>query len=134
MINTYGLPMIGLEDAAKATVNWPDRGYCSIIRYDPEDGKVWCSEATTDQLAGKFDVFRTARHVSAQRIADEIAEHMRRQSMTPQARYDADNTVRVTLKLNRKTDADIIAQLEKQPNKQGYIKSAIRASIARDSN
>ena len=46
---------------------------------------------------------------------------------TPQARYDAANTVTVTLKLNRKTDADIIAVLDAQPNRQGYIKQALRA-------
>lgn len=45
---------------------------------------------------------------------------------TPQARYDAANTVSVTLKLNRRTDADIIAALDAQPNRQGYIKQAIR--------
>lgn len=48
----------------------------------------------------------------------------------PQRRYDAANAVHVPLKLNRKTDADIIALLEKQPSKQGYIKAALRALIA----
>lgn len=42
------------------------------------------------------------------------------------AKYDAENTKSFLLKLNKKTDADIIAFLEKQPNKQGYIKSLIR--------
>lgn len=47
----------------------------------------------------------------------------------PQRRYDAEHAVHVPIKLNRKTDADIIALLEKQPSKQGYIKSALRAII-----
>lgn len=46
-----------------------------------------------------------------------------------QQRYDADNTVRVSLKFNKKTDADIIAVLEKSPNKQTLIKMAIREFI-----
>ena len=49
--------------------------------------------------------------------------------LTPQARYDAVNTVQVPLKLNRKTDADIIQALDKQPNRQGYIKQALREYI-----
>lgn len=44
-------------------------------------------------------------------------------------RYDAENTVQIHLKLNRKTDADIIARLE-QMGKQGYIKTLIREDIA----
>lgn len=43
------------------------------------------------------------------------------------AKYDADNTVRITLKLNKKTDADIIQKLEPEPNKNAYIKSKLRA-------
>ena len=42
------------------------------------------------------------------------------------AKYDADNTVRITLKLNKKTDADIIQKLESEPNKNAYIKAKLR--------
>lgn len=42
------------------------------------------------------------------------------------AKYDAENTKSFLLKLNKKTDADIIAFLENQPNKMGYIKQLIR--------
>lgn len=42
------------------------------------------------------------------------------------AKYDAGNTVRVTLKLNKKTDADIIHKLESEPNKSAYIKAKLR--------
>lgn len=42
------------------------------------------------------------------------------------AKYDAKNTTKLTLKLNRKTDADIIAKLDKQKNKSSYVKEAIR--------
>lgn len=50
----------------------------------------------------------------------------------PQARYDAENAVRISLKLNRKTDADILARLEAMPSKQGYIKGLIRADIEKE--
>lgn len=43
-----------------------------------------------------------------------------------QERYDKENTVNVKLKLNKKTDADIIRKLEEVGNKQGYIKQLIR--------
>ena len=43
-----------------------------------------------------------------------------------QAKYDKDNTVQVKLKLNKKTDADIIDFLSRKDNKQGYIKDLIR--------
>lgn len=50
----------------------------------------------------------------------------------PQARYDATHTVRVALKLNRETDADILAKLDTEPSKQGYIKALIRADIEKN--
>lgn len=44
-------------------------------------------------------------------------------------KYDAATAVQVMLKLNRKTDADILAKLEEVGNKQGYIKKLIREDI-----
>lgn len=43
--------------------------------------------------------------------------------------YQRENIQRVAVKLNRVHDADILEHLEKQANKQGYIKSLIRADI-----
>lgn len=48
------------------------------------------------------------------------------------ARYDAAHTRQIVLKLNRRTDADILHKLDSEPNKQGYIKQLIRADIAQD--
>jgi len=45
------------------------------------------------------------------------------------AKYDAQHTTRVFIKLNKETDADILQHLEQVPNKQGYIKSLIRKDI-----
>lgn len=41
-------------------------------------------------------------------------------------KYDAENTKSFLLKLNKKTDADIIAHLEQQSNKLAYLKKLIR--------
>ena len=43
--------------------------------------------------------------------------------------YDKKHTKQIKLKLNLRTDADILEQLESLPNKQGYIKSLIRKDI-----
>ena len=50
-------------------------------------------------------------------------------SKAAQERYDKQNTVFVGLKLNKKTDADIIALLEKSDNKQGTIKNILKNFI-----
>lgn len=44
-------------------------------------------------------------------------------------KYDKVNTKQVKLKLNVKTDADIIEALELSGNKQGYIKKLIREDL-----
>ena len=43
-----------------------------------------------------------------------------------------ENTVHFGFRLQRRTDADILEKLESVPNRQGYIKDAIRAAIARE--
>jgi len=48
------------------------------------------------------------------------------------AKYDAANTVQLKLKLNKKTDHDILERLEASGNKQGYIKKLIREDINKD--
>lgn len=46
-------------------------------------------------------------------------------------KYDKNNTKPIMIKLNKKTDADILEQLEKIGNRQGYIKQLIREDIKR---
>lgn len=58
--------------------------------------------------------------------------------MTPaekraKAKYDESNTVQIKLKLNIKTDRDILEALERSGNKQGYIKELIRKDLKRKS-
>ena len=44
-------------------------------------------------------------------------------------KYEAANTVQIKLKLNRRTDADVLQRLADVGNKQGYIKALIREDI-----
>ena len=44
-------------------------------------------------------------------------------------KYDAANTTQIHLKLNNKTDADILDYLGRLDNVQGFIKTAIRCQI-----
>lgn len=46
-------------------------------------------------------------------------------------RWDKENTTMVTMKLNKKKDADIIEKLNSVEHKQTYIKGLIRADIAK---
>lgn len=48
-------------------------------------------------------------------------------------RYDEKNTRQIVMKLNLKTDADILAKLDNVENRQGYIKRLIRDDMARKS-
>lgn len=43
--------------------------------------------------------------------------------------YDRENTTRINLKLNNRTDADIINRLQTVDNIQGYIKQLIREDM-----
>lgn len=47
----------------------------------------------------------------------------------PQKKYDQSNTVQLKLKLNKKTDADILEWMETLDNKQGMIKKILRQYI-----
>lgn len=44
-------------------------------------------------------------------------------------KYDKNNTKQIKLKLNLKTDKDILDKLNSVGNKQGYIKKLIRNDI-----
>lgn len=44
-------------------------------------------------------------------------------------RYDKQHTKQIALKLNKKTDADVLARLGRVGNMQGYIKKLIREDI-----
>ena len=48
--------------------------------------------------------------------------------------YDEKNTVRISLKLNSNTDADILSMLQAKKNKQGYIKELLKNDLDRVSS
>ena len=56
---------------------------------------------------------------------------MPKKSSISHARYDSVNCRTYGLKLNKKTDADIIEKLASVPTMQGYIKQLIRDDISR---
>lgn len=47
-------------------------------------------------------------------------------------KYNAANTKLLQIRLNLKTDADIIAHLETVPSKMGYVKDLIRADMKKN--
>ena len=49
-----------------------------------------------------------------------------------QAKFKKTGTRRFTFELNRNTDADIIAYLEKQENRQGLLKQLVRDHMKRN--
>ena len=49
-----------------------------------------------------------------------------------QKKYDKEHTKGIYIKLNLRTDVDIIRWFWKQPSKQGAIKRLIREEIARE--
>ena len=49
------------------------------------------------------------------------------------AKYDAAHTRQIVLKLNEKTDKDILQKLDAQKNRPGYIKDLIRRDIKEQS-
>ena len=48
-----------------------------------------------------------------------------------QAKYDARNTRQVHIKLNLRTDKDVLEKLDEVQSKQGYIKRLIREDLAK---
>lgn len=52
--------------------------------------------------------------------------------LTPQERYAKKYKKQFKIDCVTRTEADIIEKLESVPNKAGYIKSLIRADIAKD--
>jgi len=50
-----------------------------------------------------------------------------------QAKYDKAHTTGFYMKLNIRTDIDVIRWLQKQASKQGAVKKLIREEIARES-
>lgn len=82
-MNTYNLKMEGLEEASKATCDWPrNSGGHTQIFYDRGTGRVLTRDHVGENSWSEFRdpaiirVGDTDRHVSAQKIADWIFEEV----------------------------------------------------------
>lgn len=64
---------------------------------------------------------------TAKRVTQKAYEQ--RTKHAAQQKYNKNNIQRVVVNLNQKTDAAIIAHIEKQPNKQGYLKSLVKKDM-----
>lgn len=49
-----------------------------------------------------------------------------------QKKYDAENVYQFSVRLSRKTDAEIIAALEEADSRQGLVREALRAWVRGD--
>ena len=57
---------------------------------------------------------------------------MEKRKETPQERYMKAHTINVNIRLMKNTEQDLIEKLFSVPNKSGYIKSLIRADMAKE--
>ena len=65
------------------------------------------------------------RYILISKVHDMTSEA----KLSAQRKYDKENTIQVLLKLNTKTDADVIGKLDSVSNKQGFIKELIRNNL-----
>lgn len=57
---------------------------------------------------------------------------MEKRKQTPQERYMKAHTINVNIRFMKNTEQDLIEKLNGVPNKAGYIKSLIRADMAKE--
>ena len=75
-----------------------------------------------------LDKFLSKTNLSSkEEIKDYVRTIMTNSNM--EQKYDENNTKQIKLKLNLKTDKDILDKLNSVDNKQGYIKKLIREDI-----
>ena len=60
----------------------------------------------------------------------KLSDQARKNKSERNTKYNADNTTRLPINLNHKTDADILAFLAQSENKQGLIKELLRLHMA----
>lgn len=59
-------------------------------------------------------------------LTDKNGQLIWRKQYESAKKYEAANTIRFSIKLNKNTDADVINAIYAAPNKQGFFKNAIR--------
>jgi hypothetical protein len=65
-------------------------------------------------------------------MAKALTEEERKSRNAYVEKWKKENMRQIRFRLNVRTDEDILARLDAQENIQGYIKSLIRADIARN--
>lgn len=92
-------------------------------------------EKTEKERARALEIFKANGELRVRQVGFEWTIYEPKKNtdakIAANARYDAKSTTGVYLKLNNKTDADVLAWLAKHENKQGYIKELIRADMER---
>lgn len=111
---------------------WIGRGYEDAKVIDIANVNDEVAETTSGDPTADFTFFRVYIQMDGDEFTEYVAVHRGYDTEeTPKERYDRKNTKVYTLKLNRNTDAALIEQLDTVENRQGYIKSLIRADITR---
>lgn len=105
----------------------------SLPGYDGEKDIEWlCKHHTAGELRDILDAYEI--EFSDPEYDDTELELTKNQHISiysAQQKYDKANTKKITLKLNKSTDADILAWLDSTQNMQGSIKEAIRTYLSR---
>jgi hypothetical protein len=101
-----------------------EEGKARIEEYEKKDKEDGTYEPDFYEVV-EIDETETQKRLGFYAYRTKTTEAQKRASN----RYDRANTKAVALKLNKKTDADILAKLEEVGNVQGYIKQLIRADI-----
>ena len=81
------------------------------------------------EILKRLIVIHFARHKYRYILILEVISMATKAQLKAQAKYDKENTQQVVLKLNIKHDADILAKLQNEANKQGYIKDLVRKDM-----
>lgn len=76
-----------------------------------------------------LEYVRAMNKIINRRVKREMDEQKKAAHVQAAMKYNKTNVKQIKLNLNRKTDADIIEQLEACGNVQGYIKDLIRKDM-----
>lgn len=72
---------------------------------------------------------RRLRHLAMECQVKEMMQMATEAQLRAINKYNREQTISIAIRLNKKTDADIIDKLKSVDNKAGYIKALIRKDI-----
>lgn len=92
-------------------------------------------ETITKDLHPTIEVVIDCAGVNLERLRKDLSLKMTSEALRKAiSKYDKNNTKQFNLKLNKKTDKDILDCLKQVKNKQGFIKEALRDYIKKNKN